>query len=212
MGFRFNDHKDLEGKHAMFSASGYHWLNYDKQTFINRYFSSFSAGLGTAIHELAHDCIMNRTKLTKHDVHLVDYIMYKNFIPTECYDANEVLDTLIPFVNDAIGFRMASEVVLFYNKYFFGTADAIKYDDFEQTLRVHDLKTGSTPVKMEQLYIYCAEFCLEYGIDPRKLKNIETRVYQLGEVVVDNPPGTHIYEIMELIKNRTEIIIELQGR
>jgi len=212
MGFRFNDHKDLEGKHALFSASGYHWLNYDKQTFINRYLSSFSAGLGTAIHELAHDCIVNRTKLTKHDVHLVDYIMFKNFIPRECYDANEILDNLIPFVNDAIGFRMSSEVVVCYNKYFFGTTDAIRYDDFEQTLRVHDLKMGKNPVKMEQLYIYCAEFCLEYNVDPRKLKKITTAIYQLGEIIEDEPPGTYIHEIMELIKDRTQLLIDLQGR
>lgn len=33
-------------------------------------------------------------------------------------------------------------------------------------LRIHDLKTGISPVHMDQLLIYAALFCLEYKIKP----------------------------------------------
>lgn len=210
--FVWNDHKEYEGKHALFSASGHHWLNYDDETFINRYYSQFASQIGTSIHELAHECITGRIKLNKHDVHLVEMKLYKAYVPREMYDANVILDNLIPFVNDAIGFRMYSEKIVFVNPYFFGTADAIRYDDKESVLRIFDLKTGSAPVKMDQLYIYAAEFCIEYNVDPRKIKKIETRIYQLGEVIIDNPTGAQIYEIVQLIKDRTELIMRLLGR
>lgn len=210
--FVWNDHKEYEGKHALFSASGYHWLNYDEQTFINKYYSQFSSSIGTIMHQLAHECIVSRVKLNKHDVHLVEMFLYKAYIPREMYDPNTILETLVPFVTDAIGFRMFSEKVVFVNPYFFGTADAIRYDEQESVLRIFDLKTGSGPVKMDQLYIYAAEFCLEYHIDPRKIKRIETRIYQLGGCTMENPTGEQIYEIMELIKKRTELIMRLLGR
>jgi hypothetical protein len=35
--------------------------------------------------------------------------------------------TLQAFINDAIGYRMSSEVALFYSYYCFGTADAIGF-------------------------------------------------------------------------------------
>lgn len=212
MGFRFNDHKDLEGKHALFSASGYHWLNYSKESFINKYYSQFSTVIGTAIHQLAHECIITNVKLNKHDVHLIEMTLNRAFVPREAYDPNEILDNLIPFVNDAIGYRMYSEIVVYYSPFFFGTADAIKYDEMNSILRVHDLKMGITPTKMEQLYIYCAEFCLEYKVDPRKIKTIETRIYQLGEVLIDNPSGDYIYEIMEKIKENNNLILAISGR
>lgn len=210
--FVWNDHKEYEGKHALFSASGYHWLNYDDETFISKYYSQFSATIGTVIHQLAHECIVSRIKLNKHDVHLVEMALYKAFVPREMYDANAILDNLVPFVNDAIGFRMYSEKVVFVNPYFFGTVDAIKYDEKELSLRIFDLKTGSGPVKLDQLYIYAAEFCIEYNVDPRKLKLIETKIYQLGGEIKDNPSGDYIYEIMEKIRNRTELIMRLLGR
>ena len=210
--FIWNDHKEYEGKHALYSASGYHWLNYDDQTFVDKFYSQFSSTIGTTLHQLAHECIVSRIKLNKHDVHLVEMALYKAFVPREMYDANLILETLAPFVNDCIGFRMYSEKVVFVNPYFFGTADAIRYDEKEQTLKIFDLKTGTGPVKLEQLYIYAAEFCIEYNVDPRKLKRIDTVIYQLGGTVADTTSGEYIYSIMELIKKRTEQIMNLLGR
>ena len=72
--------------------------------------------------------------------------------------------TIYAYVNDAIGFRMSTEVVLYYSDRFFGTADAISFRN--GFLRIHDLKTGKTAVHMEQLEIYAALFCLEYRVKP----------------------------------------------
>lgn len=48
------------------------------------------------------------------------------------------------FVNDAIGYRMDPEVLLYYSDNAFGTADAISFID--GVLRIFDLKTGKHPV------------------------------------------------------------------
>lgn len=212
---RWNNHKDYEGKHAFMGASNYHWLNYDQAALENRYYSQYSQLIGTTIHELAHDCILARIKLNKHDVHMVEMALYKAYIPKDAYDPNFILTNLIPFVNDAIGFRMSSEILLFYNEFCFGTADAISYNEFEKTLRIHDLKTGVNPAKIEQCYIYAALFCLEYNVDPRKLKLIECRIYQNCECLIDNPAANVILDIMDQIQRNTGLIksyLEREGR
>ena len=151
---QWNDHKQLEGKHAFLGASNFHWVNWNDQTFENRYYSQFSTTIGTAIHALAHDCILNRTKLNKHDRHLIEITLYHAYIPKDAYDPDDILMNLIPFVNDAIGYHMSSEILLYYNNYCFGTCDAISFSEKERILRIHDLKTGTTPAHMEQLLIY----------------------------------------------------------
>lgn len=202
----WNNHKELEGKHAFMGASNYHWVNYDDATFEVRYYSQFSQVIGTAIHQLAHDCIVSRTKLNKHDVHLIEMTLYKAFVPKDAYDPNLILENLIPFVNDAIGFHMSSEILLYYNMFCFGTTDAIGYYEKEKVLRIHDYKNGVTQADIRQLYIYAALFCLEYHVNPKSLNLIELRIYQNLEVLIDNPPGDVIQEYMDKIQNRTELI------
>ena len=124
----YNKHKELEGKHAFLGASQWRWLTWDDKTLVERYYNQFAQVLGTATHELAHDCIVNGTKLNKTDKHLVDIYMYKNFIPKIAYDPDYILSNLVPFVNDAIGFHMSSEVILYYSPNSFGTTDAIVYN------------------------------------------------------------------------------------
>ena len=104
--------------------------------------------------------------------------------------------TLYAYVNDAIGFRMSTEVVLYYSPRFFGTADTICFRD--GVLRIHDLKTGVTPVHMEQLEVYAALFCLEYKIKPGDI-DIELRIYQNDEVIYHNPTAEDIVPIMDKI-------------
>lgn len=203
---KWNNHKEFEGKHAFMGGSNYHWLNYDSEAFENRYYSQFSQAIGTALHQLAHDCIVSNTKLNKHDIHLIEMTMYKAFIPKDAYDPNFLLTNLIPFVNDAIGFHMSSEILLFVNEFCFGTVDAIVYNDFEKTLRVHDYKSGIIPAKIEQCYIYMAMFCIEYKIDPRKLKLLEARIYQNCECLVDNPSADIILDIISIIEKNTSRI------
>jgi hypothetical protein len=104
---------------------------------------------------------------------------------------------------------MSTEVVLFYSERFFGTADAICFRN--NTLRIHDLKTGVTPVKMEQLETYAALFCLEYNKDPKDIA-IELRIYQNDEVVVHNPTEADIRPIMDKIVHLDKLFEQLENR
>ena len=113
--------------------------------------------------------------------------------------------TLYSYVNDAIGFKMDTEVVLYYSDRFFGTADAICFRN--NVLRIHDLKTGKTPVHMEQLMIYAALFCLEYKVKPTNIE-MELRIYQNDEVLVHNPCGDEIIPIMEKIINFDKLLAQ----
>lgn len=211
---QWNDHHQLEGKHAFLGASNFHWINWNDETFENRYYGQFSTQIGTAIHALAHDCIVSRTKLTKHDTHLIDITLYHAYIPKDAYDPNLILNNLIPFVNDALGFHMSSEILLYYNAYCFGTSDAISFDEKNKILRIHDLKTGTTPTHMEQLIIYAALFCLEYHKNPHQFKS-ELRIYQNFDVLIANPEPEEIEHYMDLIQNRSKLImsyLEREGR
>ena len=211
---QWNDHKQLEGKHAFLGASNFHWINWNDQIFENRYYSQFSTTIGTAIHALAHDCILNRTKLNKHDRHLIEITLYHAYIPKHAYDPDDILMNLIQFVNDAIGYHMSSEILLYYNNYCFGTCDAISFSEKERILRIHDLKTGTTTAHMEQLLIYAALFCLEYHKNPHQFKT-ELRIYQNFNIVVEEPDANDIETFMNLIQERSQTImsyLEREGR
>jgi hypothetical protein len=112
------------------------------------------------------------------------------------------------YVNDAIGFQMDTEVVLFYSDYFYGTADAICFR--KNFLRIHDLKTGENPADMKQVFVYMALFCLEYGIDPRKLAGMEGRIYQNDEIVIANPTAEDIVPIMDHIVHLDKLMQNLE--
>ena len=211
---QWNDHHQLEGKHAFLGASNFHWVNWTDSIFENRYSSQFSTIIGTTRHELAHDCILKRTKINKHDKHLVELSLYHAFVPKDAYDPNAILENLIPFVNDAIGYHMSSEILLYYNSYCFGTCDAILFNEKDKILRIHDLKTGTTTAHFEQLLIYAALFCLEYHKNPRHFTT-ELRIYQNFEISVNTPDPSEIESFMELIQNRSQLIstyLEREGR
>lgn len=168
----FNKHYELLGEHAFLSASKYHWINYSEEK-INVAYSKFLAvQKGTELHDFASRCIKLKQRLPKSKI------------------------SLNQFVNDAIGFRMKSEQPLFYSVNAFGTADAISFRD--DCLRIHDLKTGVSPVSMSQLEIYAAYFCLEYKIKPETIE-IELRIYQGDEVVIHKPDPQDIRLIMDKI-------------
>ena len=136
----FNKHFSVEGKHAFLGASKYHWVNYDEDKLANAYLKYQATLKGTVLHEFAAQCIKLGQKLPKSQ------------------------KTLNMYVNDAIGYKMTPEQVLYYSDNCFGTADSIAFRN--GLLRIHDLKTGVTPAHMEQLEIYVALFCLEYKIKP----------------------------------------------
>lgn len=170
---KFYNHRNLEGLHAPFSPSQSSWLRYTDEKVFDVYANKKAAEMGTRLHAWAKETIDLGIKQPKSK------------------------KTLYAYVNDAIGFKMDTEVVLFYSERFFGTADAISYRN--GVLRIHDLKTGKTPVKMEQLLIYAALFCLEYHIKPGEIKEIELRIYQNDEIIFSNPTAEDILPIMDKI-------------
>lgn len=168
----FNKHSNLAGKHAFLSASKYHWVNYDDDKLAESFHNALAAAKGTELHDLAYRLINMGVKLPR------------------------TAKTLNMYVNDAIGYRMTPEVVLYYSDNAFGTADAISFR--KDLLRISDLKTGVTPAKMTQLEIYAAFFCLEYEIRPADI-DILLRIYQNDEVFEHIPELDSIVHIMDRI-------------
>lgn len=197
----FNKHSNLEGRHAFLGASKYHWLNDNEVQIIKRLCSQYASSIGTCLHEIARQRIFHGIKLTKHEKKSVIIFLLENGIPRIVIDAIDfdfMFNNLMTYVNDCIGFHMKPEVVLCYSDICFGTADAIQYREKEHQLRIHDLKTGSTPAHMEQLLIYTALFCLEYKIKPYEI-DTELRIYQSNEIAVLNPTPEDIVPIMDKI-------------
>lgn len=201
----FNKHSDLAGQHAFLGASKFYWLNYDDDVLLTRYQQQYATTIGTVLHKLASDCIKNNIRLSKSaDKHLITLELIRNDIPIDYVDVASILETLVPFVNDAIGFKMTSEQVLYYSENCFGTADVISFRN--GVLRIHDYKSGSLPAHMEQLLIYAALFCLEYKINPRDISEIELRIYQNGEILYHKPGPDEIIDITKKIVNADNVI------
>jgi hypothetical protein len=183
----FNKHSRLEGSHAFLSASKPSWLNYDEEKLDRMFFSSLASQRGTELHNFASDAIRLRVKLERNR------------------------QTLNRYVNDAVGYRMTPEQILYYSDDCYGCADAISFRD--NFLRIHDLKTGLIPAGFDQLEIYAALFCLEYGVKPFEIQ-MELRIYQNDEVKVHIPEPARIFRIMDHIitmarrisENRMEIV------
>ena len=207
----FNDHSKLEGLHAFLGASNFRWINWNDDLFEQRYYGQFAQQLGTSIHVLAKDLVKSRTRLTKADKRLIDISLYRDGIPRGAYNSEEILTNLLPFVNDAIGYHMTPEVILYYSMNCFGTTDAIGFNEKEKILRIHDLKTGVTKTHIEQLLIYAALFCLEYHKKPTEFKT-ELRIYQNFEVLIHNPEPQEIEKFMYLITTRNEIVTKYLER
>ena len=182
----FIKHSNLEGLHAPFSASQSSWLRYDDEKVLAVYRNKMAADMGTKLHAWAKETIDLGIKQPR------------------------TKKTLSMYVNDAIGFKMSTEVVLYYSDNFFGTADAICFRN--GVLRIHDLKTGSIGKidnHIEQLEIYAALFCLEYKIKPGDI-DMELRVYKSDEVLVHNPTAENILPIMDKIVHLNKLLESLQ--
>lgn len=175
----FNQHFRLNGLHAPFSPSQPSWLNYTDEKALDVYSNKKAAEMGTRLHNWAKETI---------DLGIRQPRSKK---------------TIYSYVNDAIGFRMDTEVVLYYSDRFFGTADAISFKD--NFLRIHDLKTGASPVHIEQPLVYAALFCLEYKIKPSDIK-IELRIYQNDEIQIYEPEEGEVEEVMNKIIHLDELL------
>lgn len=179
----FNDHSRYEGCHSFLSASNHAWVNYDEEKLIRVYSNKLAAAKGTELHDFACKAIKLGIKLPNNG------------------------QTLSMYINDAIGYKMTPEQVLFYSPNAFGTADAISFK--KKKLRIHDLKTGVSDVSMVQLEIYAAFFCLEYDVKPRDIE-MELRIYQSGQVMVEEPNPDDIYHLMDKIVTFDRCISELR--
>jgi len=176
-------HSNLVGKHAILSASKYHWIRYSDSKIADAYKKFRDIQEGTELHELASMCIK------------------------KCVRLDDIPKTLNMFVNDAIGFHMQSEQILVYSENCFGTTDAICFRN--NVLRIHDLKTGEVKAHMDQLLIYSALFCLEYKQKPAEIQII-LRIYQNDEIVELEPDADDVTHIMDRIVKADKIISALR--
>ena len=179
----FAKHSSLEGLHAPFSPSQSAWLRYDDEKALTVYSNRKAAEIGTRLHAWAKETIDLGIKQPKSK------------------------KTIYAYVNDAIGFKMSTEIVLYYSERFFGTADAICFRN--GFLRIHDLKTGKTPVHMEQLEIYAALFCLEYKVKPGDIE-MELRIYQNDEILVHNPTAEDVAPIIDKIVHLNKLLEQIE--
>lgn len=185
---QFNRHTNLDGLHAPFSPSQSSWLRYDDERAIEVYENRKAAAMGTRLHAWAAETIRLGLKQPRTN------------------------KTICTYINDAIGFNMEPEVVLFYSERFFGTADAISFRNGK--LRIHDLKTGKVgdiAGHMEQLEIYAALFCLEYRIRPGDIE-MELRVYKNDEVLVHKPTVDDIAPIMDKIIHLNKLLENIENQ
>lgn len=198
----FLRHSDLEGKHALLSASSWRWLNDDPDGLTKRICSQYATTVGTILHEVAAKHIRYRIKMNKYDKKNVMLELLAQGIPGTIIDMlefDDIFENLMTYVNDGVGFKMHPEVVLYYSDNFFGTADSISYNETSRFLRIHDYKSGSTPAHIEQLLIYAALFCLEYRIKPIEIAEIELRIYQSNEVIYHNPEIDELAPVIDKI-------------
>ena len=165
----FNNHSNLEGQHAFLGASKYHWINYSEDKIAEAYSKFLATQKGTVLHEFACQCIRLGQKLPKSQ------------------------KTLNMYVNDAIGFKMIPEQILFYSENCFGTADTIMFRN--RFLRIHDLKTGAIPA--------------QYKIKPADI-DIELRLYQNNEILYDEPTAEDIVPIMDKIITFDKVIRKIK--
>jgi hypothetical protein len=168
----------------MFGASNYHWLNYPIEKCVQKVVEDSAQKRGTKLHELACKLIEQKVLLPAEDL------------------------TLNMYVNDAILYGMMPEQQLYYSKWFFGTADAILLKD--GTLRIHDLKTGSTKASLHQLEIYAAYFCLEYDFIPSDFEDIELRIYQNNQTIIGHPGSSILVPIMDKVITINSLLEKLE--
>lgn len=180
----FKEHSNLEGQHAFLSASKYHWVNYDLEKIENAFKKYMATQRGTRLHEFAKEAIELGIKMPR------------------------TTKTINMYINDAIGFKMKTEQVLYYSENCFGTADTIYFKS--NFLRIHDLKTGESNTSMKQLEVYTALFCLEYNIKPENI-HVELRIYQNDQVVIHEPEIEEIRRIMDKIIEFDKYIEKLKG-
>lgn len=183
---KFKKHSEVEGKHALLSASKYHWINDDPEELFARVSKANAAALGTREHAFAAEAIALGHKLENNS------------------------KTINAYINDCIGYKMDTEVVLFYTWYAFGTADAIQFRqeaDGRYVLRIFDLKTGTNKASFVQLMAYAALFCLEYDVKPMTI-DYDLRIYQNDEIYFHETDPEEVAHIMDRYEEANKLIMQ----
>lgn len=204
----FNKHLELEGRHAILCPSKPYWLNYDDESLLRYQVSTYATEIGTLVHDYACDRILYKMPIDiENDEAKTGLLLHllKNGIPFRVIDLDRIFANMVPYVNDAIGYQMSPEVKLKYSDLCFGTADAIGVR--RNTLRIHDLKTGTSPAHMDQLVAYAALFFHEYKRDykPKTMK-VELRIYQNNDIVVHQPEAEEIIRAMDVIVHDDKVL------
>ena len=181
----WNQHWNLNGKHAFLAPSQSAWLRYSKDKLYSRWVNSKAAEEGTKKHALACELIKQGWKLSARK------------------------DTIAMYVNDCITDKMSPEVLLYYSDNVFGTADAIRFAEEDKALLIYDLKTGESG-GLEQLEVYAALFCLEYRKKPEDLNYILLRLYKNKDVEEENADPLKIRAIMDTIVEMDEWLKEFK--
>lgn len=202
----WNHHPEIEGRHAFLSPSKHSWLRKTDTEIADAYVSSFAQQIGTMIHAYAADRIKYRYEMTEADARILKFELVRQGIPDVAIDMDYMFPTVHRYVNDCISFGMDPEVPLKYSDNCFGTADAIQFR--RKRLRIHDLKTGVSPAKIDQLMIYAALFFHEYAYKPESVRT-ELRIYQAGDILLCEPSAKEIREVMEIIEHEDSVITSL---
>ncbi|MBO7422942.1 MAG: hypothetical protein J6T99_06095 [Oscillospiraceae bacterium] len=208
----FVQFSELEGKHAFLSPSAYNWIFFEnpEEDLLKKRVSFYAPIVGTTLHKFACDRIKYRLKYHSREKDSLKLELYRA-LPIDVVDTldlDSLADNLEVYISDAIGYRMIPEQILYYSDQCWGTTDAISNFasiEKQKILRIHDLKTGTTPAHIEQLMIYAALFYLQYHKRPGEHKT-ELRIYQGGEVLVHEPEADEIVPIMDRIQSYDRIL------
>jgi hypothetical protein len=218
MNFQFFSQDPNE--HAPFSASSPSWINMTDDQIINAWKNKFRKNLGDDIHDWVSGEIECHNKPSsvrevargikrhiynkyKKDPDKLDLMLrHLRYLPGEAYG------TVKSFITDTVNNDMQSERKIGYSYFFNGRIDAVKFDN--KVLQIYDLKTGSTPAKPEQLYVYCAEYCLQNNINPFEI-SFEIRIYQNDEIFGEKPASADILALMENIVHKNKLLMKFEG-
>lgn len=213
--FHFNKHPEIkDDEHAIFAPSQKFLSrkNLTEEQIYKIVHSIYARQIGTIIHSVAARMIEEKQPVTKAGLRtLIFDALYQAHIPRALIQPDEYLDTVIPYIKDAIGFGLEPEVRLVYhNRIAHGKADAIRYNPIKGELRIHDLKTGRTPASLDQLIEYAAYFFLEYHVKPADTRVILC-IYQNGEIQTGYPTAADIVPIMDNAVTFTKYVQNVYG-
>lgn len=217
-----HEHPEWKNKHSFWSPSSHRldkkdWIDWSDADILDYIISTLrkdkAADIGTIIHaeaawNIAHKMRIKTKSVANYDIQKA---LMKADIPEAIINPAEFAETYMEYVNDGIGYNMYPEVPVGIGDSAFGSIDAISFDYKTKFLRIHDLKTGSSPTRIEQLIAYAAYICLEYKLKPGEIKS-ELRIYQSGEIVSYEPTATDLLTYMERIRRGSDIYKRVVGQ